>query len=87
MSAEYERVRDKLSNLTYRGLRKRRNRLTEDIASGYYYSRVAYYVRGAPTVRVRQNDLLMVAWVNAEMNRRIWADPLVNAKAKRGKRK
>jgi len=60
----YERTQVWLTAMDYKTLRGRRNRLTRDLDTGWVY-------KHKETHRTQEGDLLMVAWMNAEICRRI----------------
>lgn len=70
-SPDYERFRRRAEGEIYRQLRTRRNKLTRDLETEWVY-------RHHRTGRTPEGDRLRVAWLNAEMNRRIWHNPLVS---------
>ena len=67
--AQYDRWQARISKRPYSELRTWRNRLWRDIENGWVY-------RHGHTSRTRYGDGFLLAWLNAEIARRIVADPM-----------
>ncbi len=72
---DFDKLTKMIKRMSYREMRTWRNRLVRDIGEGWVY-------RHTSTRRTPQSDRLISAWINAEMNRRIWADPTISGGAR-----
>lgn len=73
LEAFYQKMTRQITRTPYRDLRRWRNRLERDVVDRWVY-------RHTTTTRTPEGDRFILAWINAEIVRRIWANPLVQSR-------